>query len=74
MCENWKTYSIAGSCEAEAKALVDALKEVRGNVSAVARSMDLTPRAVHMKLKRLGIEAGAFRSRPGAPRRLTSGE
>jgi DNA-binding NtrC family response regulator len=60
--------------EAEAKALVDALKEVRGNVSAVARSMDLTPRAVHMKLKRLGIEAGAFRSRPGAPRRLSSGE
>lgn len=52
--------------EAEAKALVGALKELRGNVSAVARSMNVTPRAVHMKLKALGIDARAFRFAAGS--------
>jgi DNA-binding NtrC family response regulator len=47
--------------EAEAKVIVEALKQFQGNVSAVARCMDLTPRAVYMKLKSLGINAAAFR-------------
>jgi Nif-specific regulatory protein/two-component system response regulator AtoC len=47
--------------EAESEVLVQALKRLRGNVSAVARCMDVTPRAVHMRLKRLGINAAAFR-------------
>ena len=47
--------------EAEAEVIEAALKRHQGNVSAVARSMDLTPRAVHMRLKRLGINAAAFR-------------
>lgn len=47
--------------EAEADFIVDALKRFNGNVTAVARAMDITPRAVHMKLKALGISAAAYR-------------
>jgi len=49
----------------ESDLMVGALRHYRGNVSAVARAMDITPRAVHMKLRSLGIAAAAFR----APRR-----
>jgi len=54
--------------EAEAEVIVQALKQLQGNVSAVARCMDITPRAVHMRLKRLGIDAAAFRIGQRSPR------
>lgn len=47
--------------QAEADWIVEALRTFNGNVTAVARAMDVTPRAVHMKLKTLGIQAAAFR-------------
>ncbi|MGD2075995.1 MAG: helix-turn-helix domain-containing protein [Gammaproteobacteria bacterium] len=53
--------------EAEAKVIVEALKQYQGNVSAVARRMQVTPRAIHMKLRSLGINAAAFRNGQNAP-------
>jgi DNA-binding NtrC family response regulator len=47
----------------EARVMEDALARARGNVSAVARQMGITPRAVHMKLRSHGIEAAAYRVR-----------
>ncbi len=47
--------------ETEANLIVAALRKFNGNVTAVAREMSVTPRAVHMKLKSLGINAAAFR-------------
>ena len=41
-----------------------ALENLRGNVSAVARQMGISPRAVHQKLKKHGIDPQHFR-RPG---------
>jgi len=49
------------SREAESKVMVQALKQCGGNVSAVARVVGITPRAVHMRLKSLGIKAAAYR-------------
>ena len=59
--------------EAEAEVIVQALKQLQGNVSAVARCMDITPRAVHMRLKRLGIDAAAFRMAVAFSSLLTPG-
>ena len=42
-----------------------ALEELRGNVSAVARQMGISPRAVHQKLKRHGIDPQQFRTARG---------
>ncbi len=47
--------------EAESKVMIQALKQYNGNVSAVARSMSITPRAVHMRLKSHGINASVYR-------------
>ncbi|RRQ21299.1 sigma 54-interacting transcriptional regulator [Thiohalobacter thiocyanaticus] len=47
--------------QAESEFIVYALKRYNGNVTAVARAMDVTPRAVHMRLKELGISAAKFR-------------
>ncbi len=47
--------------QAESGIMVDALVTHRGNVSAVARVMGITPRAVHMKLKAHGLKAEDFR-------------
>jgi Nif-specific regulatory protein/two-component system response regulator AtoC len=47
--------------EAESKVMIQALKQYSGNVSAVARSMRITPRAVHMRLKSHGINAATYR-------------
>ncbi len=47
--------------EAENKVIVQALKRCNGNVSALARAMGVTPRAVHMRLKSLGISAAVYR-------------
>jgi len=49
--------------ETEARLLRDALTRHRGNVSALAREMEITPRAVHQKLKRHAIDAGEYRRR-----------
>ena len=42
-----------------------ALEELRGNVSAVARQMGISPRAVHQKLKKHGIDPQPFRNSGG---------
>jgi DNA-binding NtrC family response regulator len=47
----------------EARVMEDALARVSGNVSAVARQMGITPRAVHMKLRSHGIDASSYRVR-----------
>ncbi len=53
---------------AEGKAIADALRQSGGNVRAAARRIGVTPRALHMRLKRLGIAAVAFRGHgPGNP-------
>jgi len=46
---------------AEAEAMIETLKQCGGNVSAVARRVGITPRAVHMRLKSLGIKAATYR-------------
>ncbi len=45
----------------EGQLIVLALENLRGNVSAVARQMGISPRAVHQKLKRHGIDPQKFR-------------
>jgi DNA-binding NtrC family response regulator len=45
----------------EARVMEDALARSGGNVSAVARQMGITPRAVHMKLRSHGIDAKTYR-------------
>jgi DNA-binding NtrC family response regulator len=45
----------------EIEALRDALLRLDGNVSAVAREIGITPRAVHQKLKSYRIEAATYR-------------
>ena len=45
----------------EAAVIAEGLAQYRGNVSAVARLMGITPRAVHMKLKAHGIDAAVYR-------------
>ncbi len=47
--------------DVEAKVIEDALTRFRGNVSAVARAMGITPRAVHMKLRTYRLKAGDYR-------------
>jgi len=49
--------------EVEVRVIEDALARARGNVSAVARQMGITPRAVHMKLRAHGIDASTYRAR-----------
>lgn len=49
--------------EVELKVLQDALIRQRGNVTAVARDMGITPRAVHQKLKVHRIDPAAYRDR-----------
>ena len=48
--------------QAEARLIRTALADLRGNVSAVARQMGITPRAVHQKLKKHAIDAREFRT------------
>ncbi|MDJ0870962.1 MAG: sigma 54-interacting transcriptional regulator [Gammaproteobacteria bacterium] len=47
--------------QVEADMLREALGRFGGNVTAVARAMDITPRAVHQKLRKHGIEAAEYR-------------
>ncbi len=48
--------------EAETTAIVQALRHCEGDVKAVAHSLGVTPRAVHMRLKSLGIRPASFRT------------
>ena len=45
----------------EAEVITEGLSQFRGNVSAVARLMGITPRAMHMKLRTHGIDAAVYR-------------
>lgn len=47
--------------EVEVRFIEDALVRNHGNVSAVARDMGISPRAVHMKLKTYGLDAMPYR-------------
>ena len=49
--------------EIECKVLREALLRCEGNVSAAAREMGITPRAVHQKLRSHGIDPGLYRKR-----------
>ena len=49
--------------ELETRTIKEALARAGGNVSAVAREMGVTPRALHMKLRGLGITAAPYRVR-----------
>lgn len=49
--------------DAEIKLLRKALAKFSGNVSAVARAIGVTPRAVHQKLKKYHIQADEYRSK-----------
>lgn len=49
------------SMELERKIIHAGLSRFQGNVSRVARSMGITPRAVHQKLKAHGIDPAAYR-------------
>jgi len=46
----------------ESRVIKDTLSRTRGNVSAVARQLGITPRAVHMKLRKHGIDASSYRA------------
>jgi len=58
---------------AEGVVLRDQLQRCRGNVSAVARALRVTPRAVHQKLAQHHIDPGLYRQTATASRR-TRGE
>jgi DNA-binding NtrC family response regulator len=51
---------------AETRIITQALARHNGNVSAVARSMGVTPRAVHMRLRMLAIDPVSFRGDPSS--------
>ena len=46
--------------------IVDALKKLDGNVTAAARALDITPRMIRYKLKKLGLDARGLSSREQA--------
>ena len=53
--------------EIETRLLHDALIRFSGNVSAVARELGITPRAVHQKLKNHNIQAASYRKKQHIP-------
>lgn len=53
--------------ELEQKIIHAGLNRFSGNVSQVARSMGITPRAVHHKLKAHGIDPATYRKKAEAP-------
>jgi DNA-binding NtrC family response regulator len=59
--ENLREAKKKASMEVEARVVKNSLIRARGNVSAVARQIGITPRAMHMKLKTHGIEATIYR-------------
>ncbi len=52
----------SAALELEEQLLHDALRSLSGNVSAVARLMKITPRAVHQKLNIHGIDPALYRT------------
>lgn len=44
----------------ERELIVEALKRNSGNMSAAARDLDLSPRVIHYKINKLGIEPGTY--------------
>ncbi|MBI2311335.1 MAG: sigma 54-interacting transcriptional regulator [Betaproteobacteria bacterium] len=64
----FRTIKRQAAKEVEDKLIRDALSRFGGNVTAVARGMGITPRAVHQKLRTHGIDAAAYRT--GAKNRV----
>jgi DNA-binding NtrC family response regulator len=58
---NLRNRKLNAAREIEVKVLQDALLRLDGNVSAVAKEIGITRRAVHQKLKSNGIDAAAYR-------------
>lgn len=57
----WKAIRKQVLDRAEREYLEQSLKRFQGDVNRVAESMELTPRAVYLKLKELGIDPSLFR-------------
>jgi len=60
-----RTVKKNATMELEKKIIHAGLSRFSGNVSQVARSMGITPRAVHQKLKSHGIDPSVYRNKPG---------
>jgi len=58
---NLRNQNLYAAREIETKVLQDALLRLDGNVSAVAKEIGITRRAVHQKLKSNGINPAAYR-------------
>lgn len=56
-----KDLTRQAAMRAEEELIRSALKDLHGNVSAVARHMGITPRAVHQKIKKHQINTSEFR-------------
>jgi transcriptional regulator with GAF, ATPase, and Fis domain len=61
-----RTVKKKASMELEQKIIRAGLYRFSGNVSQLARSMGITPRAVHQKLKTHGIDPSIYRKKVGA--------
>jgi DNA-binding NtrC family response regulator len=59
--QSWRVHKQTAAKEAEAGALIAAMKRGGGDVVKVADLMGITPRAVRMKLKTHGLTASDFR-------------
>jgi DNA-binding NtrC family response regulator len=60
----WKTIRKQALESLERSYLEQALTRFRGNIGQVAEWMELTPRAVYLKLSEFGIDPSAFRGHP----------
>lgn len=64
---NLRSVKKKASMELERKIIYAGLNRFSGNVSQIARSMGITPRAVHQKLKAHGIDPAAYRKKVETP-------
>jgi len=64
---NLRAVKKQAAMELEQKIIHAGLNRFSGNVSQVARSMGITPRAVHQKLKAHGIDASVYRKKTETP-------
>lgn len=64
---DFRTAKKNATMELEKKIIHADLNRFSGNVSQVARSMGITPRAVHQKLKSHGIDPSVYRKTSRAP-------
>lgn len=58
---NWKQLKERALNEVEKSFLEKSLQHYQGDVKQIAAEMEITPRAVYGKLKKYGMNAGAFR-------------